>query len=726
MKGAQIMAKNRTVSLTGKNSNEIYSLRYPDSVLRFASYDFSGFIKRCTDYCKRCEANREYRIEDIISLRTAVCACHKYVEANAHGLYEKIIQDFFIEYICRERGIGTTTLWNDLINAQSPFEKLLFTRLTEYRHNKGVNQWVNLLKLQEYAKRKIDFIFSEKTDITGAYAKRDYFDLAFGIAANEMGYPSDCFTGACLYSVGRLPSAPFIVNNVSKAIAKQSLPEIEYSGQNVKRFSPLKADSEAMDVFTVIKNYIPEKPDSVLKTIITTMRSMPKRVYVSESFKAVIDLEIDLLLESGGVLQHCERCGEFFLRDEEYDHDYCSRPQTGGRTCLEISTALPPRTPEEVRELDDMTGELYAYMSRRINVDLTQREFAEWYQSFMAIKESILHNTLSIAEFKEFDKYSRELRFTPARPAEEKPAGQPAAPDKGEAKPAQQKVKPFVFERIDRSALYEQENRRRRQEQLERELEESKAEEEQQQEQQDISAAVSGQPVQTVRVVKAEQAQAFEVDEFKNPFDGVFDEGISELEKVNKRELDPLDSIFDFGDDINETPSESDEIIGKTEIRVGDEEIELPVMTEADDGEQPDSGFAGAIARASYMRSSKAGYAAGMYRRTAEMTLDIPDDAEITGDDFDILPSKPDSVIQNFSSEGVKKTEEKAERKPKEKSAPPVITLGDFEQTPPDEIPGNEKRRKSTRNSGGAKRLLDGIIKPSKNRNPFLDDGNEE
>ena len=68
-----------------------------------------------------------------------------------------------------------------------------------------------------------------------------------------------------------------------------------------------------------------------------------------------------------------------------------------------MSTAVPPRTADEIRRLEDMTKELYTYMSKRINVDLTQRDFAEWYQSFMAIKESILHNALSISEFREFE-----------------------------------------------------------------------------------------------------------------------------------------------------------------------------------------------------------------------------------------------------------------------------------------------------------------------------------
>ena len=60
------MSIKRTVSLTGINSSEIYSLSYPQSVLKFAEYDFSGFIRRCTDYCKRCAESGEYRLEDIV------------------------------------------------------------------------------------------------------------------------------------------------------------------------------------------------------------------------------------------------------------------------------------------------------------------------------------------------------------------------------------------------------------------------------------------------------------------------------------------------------------------------------------------------------------------------------------------------------------------------------------------------------------------------------------
>ena len=94
-----------------------------------------------------------------------------------------------------------------------------------------------------------------------------------------------------------------------------------------------------MDAFSVIKTYIPDKDDSLVNTIIKSMTGIPQQVYMPASFKAVIDLEIDALVESGGMLQKCPRCGEYFLKDSEYPHDYCSRRQKDGVTCLEAMGA---------------------------------------------------------------------------------------------------------------------------------------------------------------------------------------------------------------------------------------------------------------------------------------------------------------------------------------------------------------------------------------------------
>ncbi len=702
------MKMYNTVSLTGFNSNDIYSLHYPDSLLKFCAFDFSGFVKRCTDFCKRCEAAGEYRIEDAVALRNSISACHKYYEANTHGIFEKIIPDFFIEYICRERGIGTTTLWNNLINSKNRFEKVLFTRLTEYRHNKAVNEWVNLLKIQEYAKRKLEFVFGEKADNTEASAKRDYFDLAFTVAANELGYAMNNFAAARLYSVGRLPSSPFIVNNIAKEIAKTALAGMEYPEEEKGAFPAFKSDTEAMEVFSAIKGLIPEKSDSVVSTIVNTMRSMPKKVYVAESFKAVIDLEIDLILESGGVLCKCARCGEYYLRNEEYDEDYCSYAKSGGKTCLEIATTIPPRTPEEIEELDAMTQELYTYMSKRINVDLTQRDFAEWYQYFMAIKENIAHRRLTVAEFRDFEKYSKELKFNP--PVKEKEQkSEETAPVTEEAEP---KVKPFVFERIDRSELFRQESQRRK-----REMAQPDEDMPAQPKMTPSISDIAQEPKTTVKVVKAEDTGAIDVSMFSNPFDGAFDEGISQLEEeFRSKEMKPLDDIFSFGDFSSERKTDNK----KTQSEAEKEELQFkPFVPEKI---SPDATFNDEMQKAS-VATTRVGYAAGMYKKAAQQEEDmlfpdiVNDGERMTDDDFDILPgtdksyaekeapeislisSKPESEIDEIRREVAQKNS--APKRSAIKS--PKIVLEEPKVT------GNK-----------TKRVLDGILTPVKNHNPFI------
>ena len=706
------MKRYATASLTGLNSNEIYSLHYPDSLLRFCAFDFSGFVRRTTDFCKKCEANGEFYVDEAIALRNSVSACHKFYEANIHTIFEKIIQDFFIEYICREKGIGPSALWNSYIQAKNNFEKTLFSRLTEYRHGKAVNQWVNLLKIQDYAKKKTEFIFSEKADLVMARGRRDYFDLTFIVAANEMGYPTNGFGTARMYSVGRLPSAPFILNIISKEIVKTALAEMEYPEDVAEEIAPLKSDADAMDVFSHIKGLIPEKPDTVIGTIINTMRSMPKKVYVAESFKAVIDLEIDLMLESGMVISRCERCGEYFVRNKEYDQDYCDTEQSNGRTCYEISNMVPLRTAEEIEELDAMTNELYSYMSKRINIDLTQRDFAEWYQYFMAIKENIAHRKLSIEEFRDFERYSKELKFTPVAQQNKEPEPVKTA----EPAPEEPKVRPFVFERVNRSELYEQEYRRRKREALaEEEFVRPSIED------------IAQEALPTVKVMKAENARVMDVSLFENPFDGAFDEGISELSRVNERAFKPLDDIFSFDTKKEEEkPSvheqkevkEEDGFVQDTPPVISSEFV-ADAYPEVNKEETVTGGFDKEMAKASYIRepnTTRKKYAANMYTRTATsdevLFPDITSGSteKMTEDDFDILPSSPSAKAQEKKTEVREPEPEIIEipARPKRRRNPPKITLGD--------------------NGGTNKtqRVLDGIFSPVKTKNPFLTDDEDE
>ena len=156
-----------------------------------------------------------------------------------------------------------------------------------------------------------------------------------------------------------------------------------------------------------------------------------------------------------------------------------------------------------------------------------------------------------------------------------------------------------------------------------------------------------------------------------------------------------------------------------------------------------DTGFAGEFAKADYSIkhsvTPKSNYAANMYRHTVETTQtpaeDFPDVQQsgehLTQDDFDILPSSPSLTVPVGEKTSVKA---KPEEKPavSEKHAPPVIKLDAplvDSLTDADDIPGADRRRRDnggTMNRNTAKRLLDGIIKPTKIRNPFIDENDDE
>lgn len=96
------------------------------------------------------------------------------------------------------------------------------------------------------------------------------------------------------------------------------------------------ADWESMDAFGAIKSYLPDHSDNVVNTIIKSMVKVPEKVYVPSGFKAIIDLEIDALINSGAFLQRCCRCKEFYIRDDYYTSEYCDAVHRDGSTCREI------------------------------------------------------------------------------------------------------------------------------------------------------------------------------------------------------------------------------------------------------------------------------------------------------------------------------------------------------------------------------------------------------
>ncbi len=457
----------RQLSITGKNSNDIYTLIYPNNLINFCKYDFNPFLNHCTDLCRIANRTGEYNVEDVYSIRNSISGCHKYYEQNMRLKFEKIVIDCWIDYLCKQNEIGVSTLWQSFMRCGNDFEKAIFARLSEYRHNRAINEWVNLLKLQEYAVTKVDFVFG--TDISGpaeAGNRANYFDLMFNVAANEQGFPIDEIGASDIYSIGRVPNSPFVLSNASREIMRNVLRDMEYSDRVYKsKNNPDLSDRTAMDAFTVIKSYIPDKDDSLVNTIIKSMSGMPAKVYVPSSFKAVIDLEIDAIIESGAILRKCPRCREYYLKDEEYPYNYCNNPDKNGIVCLEVMNAgaataakaafsaapeiitlEPKNEPMEKGYVNEEIEKLYKEMAQRVNIDLTQRDFSRWYQAALRLKEKLLTGMAGQSELDDFAELSRGDEFASKRQPP------PSPPEPVELTESGKEIRKFVFERVERPA----------------------------------------------------------------------------------------------------------------------------------------------------------------------------------------------------------------------------------------------------------------------------------
>ena len=93
-------------------------------------------------------------------------------------------------------------------------------------------------------------------------------------------------------------------------------------------------DLYSLDAFDYIKD-ITRPPDPEMLSAIENFRYLPDVVYLPNSFKAIIDLEFEKMLENGIMLQKCEKCGRFFNSDINYRGKLCDRVKSTGKSCRE-------------------------------------------------------------------------------------------------------------------------------------------------------------------------------------------------------------------------------------------------------------------------------------------------------------------------------------------------------------------------------------------------------
>lgn len=436
-----------TLKLVGKSSNEIFTLRYPSTLVDFCEFDFSFFAQEAIEVCNAALKTGIPDFDKISEIKKDIQSAHCYMQYSTRTAYDKIVFDCWIDYVCRRDNIGNSTLWNRFIRCRTQFEKIIFQRLCDFRYKRAVNEWLNVIRIQDYAKSKIRFVFPDGIkSAQSAEERKNYFDLMFSVTARELGCRLDDMNVTKYYSIGRTPGAPFMYPSISKEIVRHVLAGFDYTDDysDITDYSE-SADEIAMDAFSRMKAGLPQDLSSYA---IPTgkLENLNDRIYMPCGLKAAVDLEIDAMLENGMWLTRCRNCGRYFGVTEDDYKEYCSRRNMpSGKTCIEIYEEQNPRpkmTDKLLERCDSVTDDVYA----RVGDTMSVEEFNSWRTYLEAMKEKVENGEILPAELENFLDYSLDVDITKSKPIVEVPKREPEPP-------RERVVRPFVPERISRSEI---------------------------------------------------------------------------------------------------------------------------------------------------------------------------------------------------------------------------------------------------------------------------------
>lgn len=329
-----------TITFAVEGSNSFHKLELSKTLLRFAEFDFTYFWEQCIEAGRN--ARKTGRIsQNLVNMAiNALIKCHPYVEACISSDFSPVVLDCIIAYICHSEGIGLEELWSRCISPKSLYEKSIFNRVSEYKTGRGINQWINIVRMQEYARSKMQFIYETDDNImlsSESYrARKEYFDLAFSVAANETGCPMVQMPSVKKYTPAQLPDSVFMMGRISKNIYRrlsEVLGNAEMCSQH--HLNNRNRDQTALDAFSYVKD-MPRPEENDMNFALEAVASMPSEIYVPDSFKALIDLEFTCMAEEGIYLSKCPRCGKYFVRALDERSPYCRRVNSTGMTCSEL------------------------------------------------------------------------------------------------------------------------------------------------------------------------------------------------------------------------------------------------------------------------------------------------------------------------------------------------------------------------------------------------------
>lgn len=451
---------NSIVRFAVYDNTNFYKIELSRTLLHFTEFDFTYFWEQCIEAGKTARKTGRLPQNIVTGAKAAVGRAHPYIEACIGTDYSEIVLDCIIEYICHSERIGLEELWARCISPKNPYEEAIFRRISEYKANRAMNRWTSIVRLQEYAKNKMTFIFD--TDNIGdilsddtVRARKEYFDLALSVAANELGCSGNLLPSVKLLTPATLPNSAFVVGKVSKSIYRRFADELaegrDLSAMEKRDCSKIR-DQLAMEAYSYVKGMT--RPNEIeMNFALEAIRDNPAELYYPDSLKAAIDLEFELMVRNKIYMRKCENCGRFFAALD--DNTRCDRVNSSGKTCRRqyeelvasisakaggaqgavsaaegnasaavsetanaseispVSSLIPPPEVHEPvavpKETEKRAQKLYNALYKRVNKGIDENEFKEWSQYLSNMKRNLKLGEASLKQYEEFLDYSDRL-----------------------------------------------------------------------------------------------------------------------------------------------------------------------------------------------------------------------------------------------------------------------------------------------------------------------------
>lgn len=382
-------------------TNTIYNTQLPQAIIKFAQFDLSFFMGQAIEFGERAIESGEYPLKDSYIIRDLLKKAHPYIAANISSKYDKIVIDCIIENICRTQETGESSLWNRYISPKTELERMIFMRLSEYKCNRAANEWLDIVRLQEYTRDKLNFIFKGTKNITDANIKKNYFDLTFSVIARELGCSDKDLGKIPSYNKSLLPNSVFMLSRMSKEIYKTISAEIEdIPLLNTPKFPEDRlSDQISMDIYSYMRRLSPPL-DTELGWIRSMFGEIEETIYKPAGFKPLLDLEFDKILSNNILLQSCHQCEQYFEHSINYTGEYCN-------TCREHSS---PSTEEPIsHDLNKRCKEIHSLVKTNIGKQIDKHEFEEWEQYLNSMKTNIKKNYATPDELEKFLEYTQRM-----------------------------------------------------------------------------------------------------------------------------------------------------------------------------------------------------------------------------------------------------------------------------------------------------------------------------